>query len=128
MPSSWRTLAEAKSVDEVKDVRDKAEAMRAYARKAGDLEFAWWATELKLDAERKGGRLLTEMAVNGERIRQSNVKSQGAIPKLSDLGITMSLSSRWQLSGTVSDEDYRAWLDNLKGEAFPTSAGLRKQM
>ena len=35
--------------------------MRAYALKAKDWEFAWWATELKLDAERKGGRLLTEM-------------------------------------------------------------------
>ena len=46
-------LAKATSVDEVKDIRDKAEAMRAYARKAGDLEFAWWATELKLDAERR---------------------------------------------------------------------------
>ena len=51
--------------------------------------------ELKLDAERKGGRLLTEMAENGERARQANMKSQGAITKLSDLGLTLSQSSRW---------------------------------
>ena len=62
-----RALAEARSVDEVKDIHDKAEAMRAYAVKARDLEFVWWAAELKLDAERKGGRLLTEMAERGER-------------------------------------------------------------
>ena len=42
---------EARSVDEIKDIHDKAEAIRAYARKAGDLEFAWWATELKLDVD-----------------------------------------------------------------------------
>ena len=36
-------------------------------------------------------------------MRQANVKSQVATSTLSDLGITKSLSSRWQLSGTVSD-------------------------
>ncbi len=35
-------------------------------------------------------------------MRQANVKSQVATSTLSDLGITKSLSSRWQLSGTVS--------------------------
>ncbi len=86
-----QALIEARTVDEVKDIHDKAEAMRAYARKAGDLEFAWWATELKLDAERKGGRLLTEMGLTGERDtvggdRKSS--SQVAIMKLADLGPT----------------------------------------
>ena len=101
-----RALAEARSVDEVKDIHDKAEAMRAYAVKARDLEFVWWAAELKLDAERKGGRLLTEMAERGERDPggKGAIESRPAI-QLKDLGITLSLSSRWQLSGTVSDED-----------------------
>ena len=124
-----QALIEARTVDEIKDIHDKAEAMRAYARKAGDLEFAWWATELKLDAERKGGRLLKEMAATGERDEgqggDRKSQSQPATVKLTDIGITKSLSSRWQLSGTVSDEDYRAWLGNLKGETFPTSTGLR---
>ncbi len=123
-----QALIEARTVDEIKDIHDKAEAMRAYARKAGDLEFAWWATELKLDAERKGGRLLTEMAETGQReVRGGDrkSKSQVAILKLEDLGLTLTQSSRWQLSGTVSDEDYRSWLDGLKGETFPTSDALR---
>jgi len=48
-----------------------------------------------------------------------------AATTLKDLGITKSQSSRWQLTGTVSDENYRSWLDSLKGETFPTSAALR---
>ena len=68
------------------------------------------------------------MVKNGERHSgrgDQAAESQAAIPRLADFGISLSLSSRWQLSGTVSDEDYRAWLDSLKGETFPTSAGLR---
>ena len=84
-----QALIEARSVDEIKDIHDKAEAMRAYARKAGDLEFAWWATELKLDAERKGGRILTEMAANGER--DSGGLGSRHATQLKDLGVTKSL-------------------------------------
>ena len=102
--------------------------MRAYARKAGDLEFAWWAAELKLDAERKGGRLLTGMErAQGTR---TDLTSGQAVEKLEyQEGVKIcggyKNAERWQLSGTVSDDDYDAWLDSLKGEAFPTSAGLR---
>ena len=69
--------------------------------------LGYWATELKLDAERKGGRILTEM----ERAKPGdNQWSSQAASTLKKLGVTYSLSSRWQLSGTVSDENYRTWL------------------
>ncbi len=81
---------------------------------------------MKLDAERKGGALLTEMAETGQRDSggKGAIESRPAV-QLKDLGITLSQSSRWQLSATVTDEDYRAWLDSLKGETFPTSSALR---
>ena len=31
-------------------------------------------------------------------------------------------AERWQLSGSVTDDEYCAWLDGLNGETFPTSA------
>ena len=61
-------------MDEVKDVHDKAEAMRLYALKAKDMELVRWAAELKLDAERKGGQLLTvmEKAKGGQPYRSQH--------------------------------------------------------
>ena len=53
-------LTEAKSLVEVKDIRDKAEAMRSYARQAQDPEMQVWAAEIKLRAERKAGEMLEE--------------------------------------------------------------------
>ena len=51
--------------------------MLAYARKAGDLEFAWWATELKLDAERKGTRADLTSATSRQSYDDTLEEAQG---------------------------------------------------
>ncbi len=56
-----QALIEAKSIDEVKDIRDKAEAMRLYARQAHDsLGMQNQCAEIKLRAERKLGEMFQE--------------------------------------------------------------------
>ena len=90
-------LAECQRVDEVKDIRDKAEAMAAYARQAKDTELVQWATEIKVRAERKAGELLSQAAESGDRAPQGRVSPAEPKPTtLGDLGISSNQSSRWQ--------------------------------
>ena len=57
-----RALAEAKSIDEVKDLRDKAIAIKAYAKKAQlSHEILLDAAAIKLGAERKLGQMLAKL-------------------------------------------------------------------
>jgi hypothetical protein len=112
-----RALAEAKSVDEVKDIRDKAVAMAAYARQAKDRILIDQAIEIRLRAERRAGELLKDMAQTGERAVRKNMKSQPATSKLSDLNINKSQSSRWQKLANISDADFEGLVDRTKQKA-----------
>jgi hypothetical protein len=82
--SARRALAEAVSVDEVKDLRDKYEALAAYGRQAKDTDLIANATEIKVRAEKRCGELLREMAKRGERASQTDGVARGANKHLSN--------------------------------------------
>ncbi len=62
LSSAQRALAEARTLDEVKDLRDKAVAVKAYAKKAQlGKHLVVDASVIKLRAERKLGELFHEI-------------------------------------------------------------------
>lgn len=104
-------IAEASSVDEVKSIRDKAEAVRAYGRQAQNLELEQQAMMIQLRAERRAGELLKEMKEDGQREKQGGdrkSKSQTRTLKLSDLGISKKQSADWQKMAEIPAPDFEA--------------------
>jgi phage N-6-adenine-methyltransferase len=92
-------LQQAVEIDEVKDIRDKAQAMAAYARQAKDTAMVEWATEIKVRAERKAGQMLAEMD-----LRKGFNQGSSVLPS----EISKTQSSRWQKLAAVSDDKFEA--------------------
>jgi N6-adenosine-specific RNA methylase IME4 len=116
-------VAEARTVDEVKNMRDTAEALRVYAKQAGEsLAIQNECAEVKLRAERKAGELLKATPKNeGTRFGGNSVQP----PKLEDLGVTKIQSHRWQTVARVPEPEFEAHVANVKqaGEEL-TTAGV----
>jgi hypothetical protein len=102
-------LAEARTVDEVKDIRDKAEAIRAYARMAKDVQLELDAGELRVRAERELGlRLIAEKASGGlPSHRPKKCPDRGQLT-LEDLDISRNLSARCQKIASIPEPAFEA--------------------
>lgn len=119
-----RAIDAAYRVDEVKDLRDKAQALEAYARQAKNVEAERRACEIRLRAERKVGQLLKEMAKSGERSSQGGdrkSKSPDATLKLADLGVSKGQSSRWQRLADLPPSEFEK---AIAAADKPTTSGL----
>lgn len=118
-----RLLAESKTFEEVKSIRDKAEAARTYVKAAQlGLELQNRAAEIKLRAERKAGKFLTNLSLRGGDRRS---KTHTATLKLEDLGINRDQSRRWQHLAAVPEKEFQNYLKSAQAEGRElTSAGL----
>lgn len=118
-------LAEAHRVDEVKDIRDKAQAMAAYARQAKDTAMVEWATEIKVRAERRAGELISQSGLRAGNPQLS--KASTIAPRLEDIGISRDQSSRWQKLAAIPEERFEQAVAAAKETAreVTTAAMLR---
>src|SRR5688572_4012606 len=88
-------LAEATSIEDVKAVRDKAEAARVWAARAGcSRELTQMLAEYRIRAERRLGELLSDpdVAPTGRPAK----RLQPATVSLRDIGVEKTLSHRCQ--------------------------------
>jgi hypothetical protein len=110
-------LAKAVDLDEVKEIRDKAEALRVYAKQAKDatgMERA--CTVIRLRAERRMGELLTKTVKPG-----NPQLSPGITISLGKLGITGNQSAKWQRAATLPLAEFEEYISAARE---PTTAGV----
>jgi hypothetical protein len=123
-----KALAAAYRVDEVKKIHDKAVALVAYARQAGDHTLQNQAAEIRILSERRAGQLLVEMNDTGQR--QAKLKGRprkvSLTTTLPELGISRDQSSKWQrLARQIDDETFELALGRAKEEFGElTTAGV----
>ncbi len=127
-----QTLAEARTIDDVKDIRNKAQLAKCYAKKKGLAQgIIVDASAIKVEAERKLGLLLLKVTLansspgnqyTGKVDRSHN--GTGPI-RLCDLGITKTESSRAKRIAKLPQREFdRHVREEIEAGREPTTAGL----
>lgn len=121
-----RAIIEAHTVDEVKDIHDKAVALESYARQAKDTELEDRVRKIRIRAERRAGELLVVMpkADGGDAQRTRFRKGTESPQTLSDMGITKKQSMTWQALAAVPEDDFESAL--ACGKRVSTSGIIRQ--
>lgn len=137
--AAHRLLAEARTIDEVKDVRDRAAAAAFYAKERGySQDLIDYAQEIMVRSERKAGEILADMPKNrgargqltgrdssGDYIMES--PEEGESPRLSDIGVTPRQSMQWQQVAKIPEPEFERRIEETKfaGDPVTTGAVLR---
>ena len=116
-----RELELAATIDEVKKIRDRAEALRLYAKQSRlSLEMQNRCAEIRIRSERRAGEMLKEREKHPpgpSREDRSHDGTQLYPPRLEELGITKNQSSRWQLIASIPEQDFERRVESLKTSA-----------
>ena len=122
-----QALSEARSIYEVKEIRDKAEAIRLYARQAKDTKLEAEAIEIRLRAERKAGQMLIQMRDAGLLAKHGDNRHNLEVPDrnlltLSDIDITKKQSAEWGDLADLLEDEFKARLEKVREAKVGLSA------
>ncbi|MBX9728051.1 MAG: hypothetical protein K2X31_04000, partial [Sphingopyxis sp.] len=122
-------LIECKTVDEVKDIADRALALKLYGQQARDKTLEVDAAEIRIRAERRLGEMLTQqkqtvglnpgakgigpIAVVADDRNQKD--RQATTPTLKSVGISKDMSARAQAIAAVPAAEFEAEVSEWRG-------------
>jgi hypothetical protein len=113
-------ITTCESADEVKDIRDKAVALEAYAKQANNMEAEHKCALIRVRAERKCGQLLRDTpkatpSGNNQHGSAEEVSTDTIHPKtLKEMSISPDQSSSWQKLAAVPEKEFEEAI-NLPG-------------
>ena len=124
----------ARSVDEVKDIRDKAIAIKSYAKQAKNKNLEADAFEIRKRAERRLGEMIeAQPGAQGKRTDLGFSKTQVSKPSLAEAGIDKNLADRARRARSMPRGEFEEMI--VKGrediyrsaERAATSKAARKE-
>lgn len=135
-PELWErvkaAIAECKAFDELKEIRDKAEALRQYAKQANEsLQVQNDLAEIKLRAQRRLGELSLELPTSdGGRPSKNSRHDDESLTKaeiLKESGLDPSNIHRLEAIATLSEEKFEGHIREVreKGGELTTAAMVR---
>ena len=109
--AACRAVAEAKTVDEAKDIRDRAVAMAAYAKQAKNKDLEADAVEIRMRATRRLDQLRQAQketvglsaGTRGSRVKGARVDDK---PTLASQGIDKNLANQARRLGALPDDRF----------------------
>lgn len=116
-------LQEARSVDEIKDIKDKAEALRLYARQANDRDLEVWTAEIKVRAVRRIGELSAalETAPSGRAAVSLPAVGKSKSDALTEAGISSSSANRYEQVAAIPEAEFEAHIAERRDALEPAS-------
>jgi hypothetical protein len=107
-------IAQAKRVDEVKEIRDRMMAMRLYAQQANNIALEKDVMEIRLNAERRLGEMMAEQKetvglAKAGRPREIGLRENpisSGPPTLAEAGIDKNLAHRARKLAAMSPERF----------------------
>jgi phage N-6-adenine-methyltransferase len=113
-----QAIIEAKSVDELAEIVNMAEAYRYALKQAKEApEVVNAATEIKIRAERRAGEFLKNMHKNTGQLKRGPQLPQSTgttTATLAEMGITKDQSSKWQRLASIPEEQFEENIETIK--------------
>ena len=103
-------IEKCQSIDEIKEIRDKAEALRQYSKIAGDSEAMNKCAAIKIQGRTaEQVKILKDMDLKPWRPQKSSHDGSNSLP----YGVTWSDSSRWQRLTEIPQEKFEDFIEKV---------------
>ena len=133
--AACRAIAEARSVDEAKDIRDKGIAMAAYAKQAKNRDLEADAVEIRMRATRKLDQLrqaqkeMVGLAKGGKPYQgKSTGLAKNPVATLAEAGIDKNLAHAGRKLGALSEQEFEQKVAEARDAVTSATAKVIKSI